>query len=171
MHFPENDSLRKQSFAEGYDKFNSKDASYVLSTANALWIEKDYPSLGNFTSDIERYYHGTAKNVDFRGATMDNKKDDQFLVEERTDNKIKDLISRGGINPKTQLVITNAMYFNGKWVRSFDRTTRKENFKTGDGRIIEAPMMESIGKNFLFNYTETGDMQVLELPIKARKYQ
>jgi len=49
MHFPENDSLRKQSFAEGYDKFNSKNAGYTLSTANALWVEKDYPLLGNFT--------------------------------------------------------------------------------------------------------------------------
>jgi serine protease inhibitor len=51
--FPENDSLREQSFAEGYDIFNARDAGHVLSTANALWIEKDYPLLGNFTSDIE----------------------------------------------------------------------------------------------------------------------
>jgi serpin B len=69
VHFPENDSLRKQSFAEGYDKFNSKDAGYTLSTANAIWVEKDYPLFSNFTSVIDSYYHGSAKNVDFIGAT------------------------------------------------------------------------------------------------------
>jgi serine protease inhibitor len=45
--------------------------------------QEDYPLLGNFTSNIERYYHGTAKNVDFRGATEDNKKDYQFLGRRR----------------------------------------------------------------------------------------
>jgi serpin B len=92
-------------------------------------------------------------------------------VEERT-YKIIDLISLGGITSQTQLVITNAVYFNGKWVKSFDNnTTRKENFKTGDSRIIETPMMKSIGKDSLFNYTETGNMQILELPYQGKKYR
>ena len=30
-------------------------------------------------------------------------------------------------------------------------------------------MMESIGKDSLFNYTETGDMQMLELPYQGKK--
>jgi serpin B len=131
MHFPENDSLREQSFAEGYDIFNAKYACFVLSTANALW-RKDYPLLGNFTSDTEMCYYVTAKNMDFGGATEDTRKIINSWVEEKTNNKIKDLISQGDINPQTQLVITNAVYFNGKWVKSFDKKTiRKENFKPG----------------------------------------
>jgi serine protease inhibitor len=63
MHFPQNDSMRRQSFASAYNRFNAKDAAYALSTANALWVEKDYPILTNFTSHIERYYHATAKNM------------------------------------------------------------------------------------------------------------
>jgi serpin B len=111
-----------------------------------------------------------AKNVDFRGATEDTRKMINSWIEERTNNKIKDLISQGGINPQTQLVITNAVYFNGKWVRSFDKNiTRKENFKTVDGKIIETPMMKSIGKESRFNYTETGNMQMLELPYRGKK--
>ena len=170
MHFPENDSLRKQSFAEGYDKFNSKDAGYTLSTANAIWVEKDYPLFSNFTSVIDSYYHGSAKNVDFKGATEDARKTINSWIEEMTNNKIKDLVSQGGISPQTQLIITNAVYFNGTWVRSFDKNlTQKRNFKLGDGRIIETPMMESFGKDSLFNYTEKGDMQMLELPYRGNK--
>ena len=170
MHFPENESQRRQSFALAYDKFNAKDAGYTLSTANALWVEKDYPLLDNFTAAIERYYHGSAQNVDFLGATEDTRSMINFWVESRTNNKIKDLISAGGISPQTQLVITNAVYFNGTWVRSFDKNiTRKGNFKTGDDRIIETPMMESVGRESRFNYTETGDMQILELPYQGKR--
>jgi serpin B len=168
LHFPENDSQRRQSFASAYDKFNAKDAGYMLSTANALWVEKDYPLLENFTTDIERYYHGTAKNVDFKEATEDTRKMINSWVEERTNNKIKDLIFPGGISPQTQLVITNAVYFNGTWVRSFDKNaTRNGEFKTGDGWTIQTPFMSSLGSESRFNYTEAGDMQMLELPYQG----
>jgi len=170
MHLPENDSQRRQSFALAYDKFNAKDAGYTLSTANAIWVEKDYPLLDNFTAAIERYYHGSAQNVDFKDATEDTRSMINSWVESRTNSKIKDLISPGGISPKTQLVITNAVYFNGTWVISFDKNaTRKGNFKTDDGRIIETPMMESVGRESRFNYTETGDMQILELPYQGKR--
>lgn len=170
MHFPENDSLRKNSFAKGYNEFNAREAGYTLATANALWADKNFPLLGNFTSDIEKYYSGTAKGVDFEGDTEDARKTINSWVEERTDSKIKDLISPGSINPQTRLVITNAVYFNGSWVRSFDRNaTRKSSFKTGDGRTVETPMMESIGRESRFNYTETGGLQVLELPYQGNK--
>jgi serine protease inhibitor len=36
MHFHK----KNQSVAETHDKFNSKNAGYVLLTANALWIKK-----------------------------------------------------------------------------------------------------------------------------------
>lgn len=170
MHLPENDSMRKKSFAGAYDEFNARDAGYILSTANALWVEKNFPLLGNFTSDIEKYYHGAALGVDFEGEIEDTRNTINSWVEERTGGKIKDLISPGDISPQTRIIITNAVYFNGSWVRSFDRNaTRKSNFMTGDGRIVETPMMESIGRDSRFNYTETADLQALELPYQGNR--
>jgi serpin B len=170
MHFPENDSQRELSFASAYDKFNEKEAGYMLSTANALWVEKEYPLLNNFASTIERYYHGTAKNVDFKGAPEETRLIINFWVEEKTNNKIKGLISQGSISPQAKLVITNAVYFNGKWVKSFDKNaTRKKDFRTGDGRIIETLMMSSVGRESRFYYTETGDIQILELPYEGKR--
>ena len=170
MHFPENDTQRRQSFALANDKLNENDSGYMLSTANALWVEKEYPLLDNFTTDIERYYHGTAKNVDFKEATEETRTMINSWVEERTNGKIKDLIFPGGISPQTQLVITNAVYFNGTWVRSFDKnSTRTGVFKTGDGNTIQTPFMNSLGSESRFNYTETGDMQILELPYQGKR--
>jgi serpin B len=168
MHFPENDSQCEISFASAHDKFNAIDAGYTLSTANALWVDKENPLQPNFVADIDRYYHGVARNVDFKGAPDDAKSMINSWVESRTGNRIKNLISQ--ISPDTQLLITNAVYFKGMWDEAFDiNMTQERNFTTSDGRIIEIPMMELYMSGQQFNYNETNDMQVLELPYKGNR--
>ena len=168
MHFPENDSRREISFASAYDKFNAVDAGYALSTANAIWVDKGNPLLPDFAADIDRYYHGVARNVDFKGAPDDAKSMINSWVESRTGNRIKNLISQ--ISSDTQLLITNAVYFKGMWDESFDKNmTQERNFTTSDGRIIRIPMMDSHTSGQQFNYNETNDAQVLELPYKGKR--
>jgi serpin B len=43
-------------------------------------------------------------------------------VEDRTNNKIKDLVPEDSITADTRAIITNAIYFNGKWTRAFDES-------------------------------------------------
>jgi len=40
-------------------------------------------------------------------------------VEQATQGKIKDLIPQGLLNEMTRLVLTNAVYFKGKWQQPF----------------------------------------------------
>ncbi len=170
LHFSDNENVTRQQFASAYDRLNPGDKGYALSVANALWVENDYPLLSNFTNDIDRNFHGIAKNVDFKGSTEDTRKTINSWVAERTGNKITDLISPVDISSDTRLIITNAVYFNGKWVNSFDKNlTQPRNFTTAEGKIIETPMMHKDGNEFLFNYLETDDMQALELPYQGER--
>ncbi len=41
-------------------------------------------------------------------------------VEEKTQNRIKDLISPGVLDSMTRLVLINAIYFKGEWATRFD---------------------------------------------------
>ncbi|MDD4652310.1 MAG: serpin family protein [Methanothrix sp.] len=168
LHFPDNGSQFEISFASAYDKFNSIDAVYTLVAANALWVDKENPLLPNYAADIDRYFHGTARNVDFKGAPDDAKSMINSWVESRTGSRIKNLISY--ISPDTQLLITNAVYFKGMWDEAFDiNMTEERNFTTSDGRIIRIPMMESQTSGQQFNYNETNDLQILELPYKGKR--
>jgi len=168
LQFPDNDSQFEISFASAYDKLNSIDAGYTLSTANALWVDKENPLLPNFAADIDRYFHGTARNVDFKGTPDDARSIINSWVESRTGNRIKNLIPE--VDPGTQLLITNAVYFKGMWDEAFDKNmTEERNFTTGDGRIIRIPMMESQTSGQQFNYNETNDLQILELPYKGKR--
>lgn len=69
FHFPENDNIRRSSFAAIQNYLNKKDAKYKLHTANALWVQKDYPFLKEYLILVEQYYGGKATNVDFKRAT------------------------------------------------------------------------------------------------------
>lgn len=170
LNLPENDSLRRQNFALAYDKFNPKGAGYALSTANALWVENDYPLLSNYSNDIARNFNGTAKNVDFKGAAEDTRKMINSWVAERTNDKIQEILSPGDISPLTLFIITNAVYFNGNWAHPFDKKlTQIENFTTGEGKIIEIPMMNNDGYEFHSNYWETENLQALEIPYKDER--
>lgn len=166
MHFPKNNSIRRQSFASLYGKINANDSDYVLSNANALWVQKEYPLLSEYTAAVNKYYHGKASSVDFAGAPDYARKTINSWVEINTNNKIKDLLSPDDIDESIRLVLTNAIYFKGTWIREFDKNaTHDDQFKTGDGKTIMVPMMSL--KSSLFNYIETEDAQILELPYKG----
>ena len=86
-------------------------------------------------------------------------------MEQKTSQKINDLIPPGYIDSSTRLVLTNAIFFKGTWVKEFDRSrTRDENFFTGDGRTVTVPMMRRLGEEASFDYLETEDLQMLQMP-------
>lgn len=169
FHLPEDADLRRSSIAAIYNQLNKKDAKYKLNTANALWMQKDYQLLQDYLAAVERYYAGKAANVDFRGATEEARKTINNWVEEKTNNKIKDLFPRGSLNPLTRLVLTNAVYFKGNWVKQFDKSqTKEEDFKVGDDKTIKTQMMSRTDKESKFGYAETKDLQILEMPYEGK---
>ena len=68
----------------------------------------------------------------------------------------------GDISPATRLVLTNAIYFKGNWVKAFDqRETWSAPFKLADGNSVSVPLMSRTAS---FAYAETAALQVAELP-------
>ncbi|MBN2111923.1 serpin family protein [Candidatus Woesearchaeota archaeon] len=170
FHFAENSTARQSSFAAIYNLINSPDSEYKLNTANALWAQQDYPFLETYKSTIEKYYGGKTTNMDFISNSEGSRKTINSWVEDKTNDKIKDLLPQGSINSMTRLVLTNAIYFKGKWVMEFEKKrTRDSDFWTNiETRTkIQVPMMERTDKDAKFNYAETEEVKVLEMPYKG----
>jgi serpin B len=49
FHFPADDTIRRQGFASINEVINSRDSGYSLDTANALWAEKTFAFLPEYT--------------------------------------------------------------------------------------------------------------------------
>jgi serpin B len=165
FYFPENDMARGTGFSSLNAGINRYDPAFSLRTANALWAERTYPFLTVYIATAERSYDAKTSNLDFVNQPEDSRVTINTWVENKTEDRIKDLIPAGGINPSTRLVITNAIYFKGTWVKQFDKNkTSDMDFGTGTGKIVKIPMMQRTDEDAVFPYAETSDLQMLSLP-------
>jgi len=137
------------------------ESGYQLDIANALWGQQGYPFLKEFLSLIKQSYGGGFFEVDF-GATERARQTINHWVEEKTENKIKELLLKGDIDALTTLVLTNAIYFKGYWSSKFKTENTKDiPFKLTTGEESNTPTMYQKSK---FNYAENDMIQILEMP-------
>ncbi len=170
FYFPLNKNVLEMSFGEMIATTNSKSdyyglESYELETANALWINEFYPIKEQYISSVEDHFYGNARSMDFAGNPGGSKDTINKWVEEKTNDKISNIIPDGMINKNTRLIITNAVYFNGKWKYEFDEdyTSEREFYPSEDETILAETMF--IQKHF--NYGERSGAKILELPYKG----
>jgi len=167
FHFPGSNVLRPN-FAKIYNDINEKAEDYELRTGNALWVQQDYPFLEDYMSRVEQYYGGKAAETDFVHEAEKARQTINSFIEEQTNNKIKDLIPAGALNEMTRLVLTNAIYFKGTWRWQFDEAdTFEGEFKISPSNTVKTQMMYMEPDEASFNYADTEDLQVLELPYKG----
>jgi len=162
---PRNDTIRHSGFTAVNTMLNSAGSGSTLRVANALWTDKVHPFLPGYTGIARQYYSANATSLDFAGAPEASRLAINQWVEEKTGNRIKNLLSSGSITPATRLVITNAVYFNGTWVLPFDAAkTQDAEFHPSPGTAVNVRMMEDTGGKARYWYAETRDVQYLELP-------
>ena len=165
--FPNDQTVRRPNFARIYNLINNNSRYFDLHTANALWIQKNYPILQDYLQVIETYYGGEAFNVDFSGATEQTRELINEWIEHQTNYTIKDFFPPNSIDPLTRLVLTNAIYFKGIWLKQFDENeTTEDIFWIDNDTTVKIQMMKVYD---FFNYTETDDLQIIELPYKGKR--
>lgn len=165
FNFPLNKSILEISSKELISDINSDDKEYELETANALWIQQDFPIKTQYISNVENYYSGKVSKLDFVKQPESSRNMINDWVESKTNDKIKDLIPDGAINPDTRLILTNAIYFNGKWMNEFDKeNTQNQAFYPSEDEEISAETMYA--QRYL-QYAENSNAKILELPYKG----
>ena len=163
LHFEPDPAKRHAAFCEMESCLNlvQKKGQVKLSVANSLWPQKDYPLLAGFLSLIKENYGASVTPVDFHAAEAARKTINTW-VEDKTNQKIKELIPGGALNAATRLVLVNAIYFKGNWSSPFKAEATKEApFRLPSGQTAQAPLMF---QKKHFEYGANDDLQVLEMP-------
>lgn len=170
FHFPASTATLREGYSELSARLNSKNSGYTLSTANALWAEKSHPFLPDYISTADRYYEAETTNLDFINQPEASRITINRWVADQTNNHIRDLLPAGSIHSLTRLVITNAIYFKGTWVKQFDAAkTVERDFHVTPSQTVRVQMMSRTDKDAMYWYTETDTLQVLGMPYAQRK--
>ena len=148
---------------------SEKEEGTEMNIANALWVEENYQIIPDFLNLAADYYRANAENVSFK-TDKDREKSRQRInrwVENKTNDKISELIPQGILDEMTRMVITNAIWFNGNWLNPFKEAgTSPSIFHISRDKTVSTDFMHQEKET---GYYEDDDMQVAELLYKGEK--
>lgn len=141
------------------------DGNITLETANSAFIQAGLKLTESYQKELANLFATEFKSADFGGAAAAAAKMINGWVEEKTRQKIKDLIKEDMLSPEVKMVLVNAIYFKGDWARQFDKkSTQEEDFFVAEGKTVKAKLMFKEEK---FNTTEHLGANIVELPYKG----
>lgn len=140
----------------------------TLHIANKIYAKDGYKLKPGFNDIAKSSFYSEVEQVNFADNTNAAKAINSW-VEQKTKNKIKDLISPDALDALTRLVLVNAVYFKGNWADKFDPAkTKKEPFYLNDNDKIDVDTMH-ITKKFRYGEDSDLDAKILELPYENRE--
>jgi serpin B len=122
--------------------------SHTLLTANALWVDKSYPLAVAFQQALKPYLRGAGGvfACDFHNRyPAEAERVDRWCCT-NTKGYISSVMPKLSPQEARQLhlVLTSAVYFEGKWVKPFEpKDTRQETFYLAGGKEVPTAMMRS----------------------------
>ena len=149
-----------------------------LNVANALWGQQGYQFRPEFLDTVAENYGAGLSQLDFTQPDSRQKsaKIINGWVSEETNGKIPTIISPshfGSCDPPpldcTRLVLTNAIYFKGKWAEKYEfdeRDTEEDFFNLADGGQVKVPMMRQKRE---LRYAEGDNYQAVQLPYQGHR--
>ena len=135
----------------------------TLRVANRIFADRSVPVEDSFVRLTGQRYGAPLERLDFVGAPDPSRLTINQWVEQRTEDRIADLLPRGSISPLTRMVLANAIYFKGTWQTQFAPSdTLPRRFQV-DGRTeVDVPAMTLQGRFAWANHPD--GVRVLEMP-------
>jgi len=143
-------------------QFNAAGKSCQLAVANALWAQQGIMFYPAFIETTREYYEAGFKEVNYAADPEHARQIINGWVEDKTNHKIIELLKSGTIDELTRLVLTNAIYFKGKWQQQFKpEQTSTAPFYVSADKTADVPLMYQTAE---FMYAENKQIQLIELP-------
>ena len=142
------------------DRIQKADPAVQIEIANALWPQAGFRINPDFLRLSRDFFDAAPESLNFRENPQQAASRINDWVKERTQGKIPEIIK--DLSRSTVLVLTDAVYFKGRWTVPFDRKeTKPRSFHLTRARFIMVPMMAQGGE---YRYLETGSFQAIRLP-------
>ena len=151
-------------FKEIFKSVEGKGSS--LSSANRVWLRDGLTLKKDYSRILATYYGNKAKELDFKNKTEEARKNINDWVSSKTNGKIQNLLRT--LEPETQMILTNAVYFNAEWEAKFSKErTREKNFYYDGEKSVRVPMMMTYRD---FYYAEDNGTKIIRLPYSGERF-
>ncbi|XP_031334673.1 antichymotrypsin-2-like isoform X2 [Photinus pyralis] len=165
LQLPEDHQKVQAIFKELSPKLRGNE-HYTLSSANKVYLAEGFKVSDEFNSVAVNVFQSEIENINFAQSKASANEMNKW-VEEKTHDKIKNLIKEDDLSEDTIAVLINALYFKGSWVKQFSEYgTRKQPFYVTKENQVDVDMMEITE---FYNYYEdsTLNAKFLEMPYKG----
>lgn len=133
-----------------------------LEIANRIYVMQNYKLKTAFNELTAKNFKSGVESLDFAQTAVAAKSINTW-VEEKTHDKIKDLIQPDMLSSDTRAVLVNAIYFKGKWLHQFDKNlTHPMPFWTTPSQSVDVDMM-TLKKRFKYGKLDKFDATALEM--------
>jgi serpin B len=137
----------------------------TLRIANRLFGEKHFSFSPAFIDETASTFGAALEPMDFLHAAIASSARINAWVEERTQHRIKNLLSPDAIGPGTRLVLVNAIYFLADWQQPFmPRSTVERPFHIS---AVQTKDVSTMHKNGSVRAAAVDGVKVLEMPYKS----
>lgn len=140
LHLPENHEEVHETFTtlSPYLKGNDK---YDLAIANKIYVTEGFNISDKYKNISRDVFNAEIQSINL--AKSEEAADEiNRWVENKTHDKIKDIIKPSTLSVDTISVLLNAIYFRGQWVKEFDEMfTARSSFHVNRNNSIETDTM------------------------------
>ena len=147
---------------------NAAHGRYSLSLANGVFVDTRFTLRQSYRSLLSKCYSASFKQLDFSGDPEGAAAYINQWVEDRTNDKIQDIVSEGDVKGAA-LALANAIYFKGTWKCRFDPyRTAVAPFRVSSSESTQVNMMTQTAR-FRYSLNRRLNCQILELPYRGNR--
>ena len=173
LNYPENNQGFNEAWKELITKLITTDPeskTKSLSIANAIWISNTMNLMNPYENIVRSFFLSEISRLDFLTQPQEAIKTINKWVEDKTNNKITDLLNKNSVNSGTRCILTNAVHFLDAWDVPFDSNYSKKDDPFYISLSIAVSTLFMVSATESYKYFENLDYQVVEIPYKNSGY-
>ncbi|KAL4717226.1 hypothetical protein ACJJTC_017113 [Scirpophaga incertulas] len=165
-------SPKKGEFREQLNLFlqglKSNVSGVVIQNANSIFVSNKFTLNKDYEVQLKNVYLSEVFKVNFSRPEYSLKLINGWVAN-KTNGLIPSIVDASNVEPSTQILLTNALYFKGLWQHSFDATLTSSRCFYDHGECKKVAMMDLRG---MLNYAYIDELRAhaLELPYQGERY-
>ncbi|XP_005697362.1 PREDICTED: serpin B5 [Capra hircus] len=147
---------------------NKLSSFYSLKLIKRLYVEKSLNLSTEFISSTKRPYAKEMETVDFKDKLEETKGQINNSIKELTDGHFENILADNSVNDQTKILVVNAAYFVGKWMKKFPESETKEcpfRINKTDTKPVQMMNMEA---TFCMGHIDGVNCKIIELPFQNK---